>query len=487
MSRERKDNRPRQQEDDGADEAVEISVSGKDGKWDPGPLVTAGGKVDPAALERAIAASVGASVPSTDVDSEESDEVAGAAALSSPQSVAARTVRFKLLRDLDKRLDRYLCDRITFMSRNQLQKLIDEGGVKVNGRVPKSSTKLNAGDIVEVVVPPPPPTEIQPEDIPLEVLYEDEHLIVINKSPDIIVHPARSHNKGTMVNALAYHFRFRSKLGGHLSNVGTEFARPGVVHRLDRNTSGVIVFAKSEEAHWKLGHSFEHRRVDKRYLAVVHGWVEPEADVIDLPIGPHPSREKGYREKYVVRHDELGKPSVTICRVRERYGGSGTLGEWGSGAGDEARPAGAMPQVALGWKQAAGEAVARSPKSLLHCSAAPLLHSLVELELKTGRTHQIRVHLSHNGYPIVGDDMYGGKPYELVEDGTPHTITQQALHACSLSFTHPIRNERMTFTAPLRGELAKLVRDLRRRADAAGGVDRPTVLGATVDLEKAVG
>ncbi len=472
----------------GADEAVEISIGGKDGKWDPGPLVTPGGKVDPAALERAIAASIAAPSSTPAGDADEGEETFDEAALTTPQAVAARTVRFKLLRDLDKRLDKYLCDRITFMSRSQLQKLIDEGGVKVNGRAPKSSTKLNSGDIVEVVVPPPPPTEIQPEDIPLEVLYEDEHLIVINKSPDIIVHPARSHNKGTMVNALAYHFRNRSALGGSLSNVGTEFARPGVVHRLDRNTSGVIVFAKSEEAHWKLGHSFEHRRVDKRYLAVVQGWVEPEIEVIDLPIGPHPSREKGYREKYVVRHDELGKPSVTVCRVRERYGvGSGAGGQGGSGAGSETKSAGAMPKVAAGWKQADGVSEAGDPKSLLHFSTAPLLHSLVELELRTGRTHQIRVHLSHNGYPIVGDDMYGGKPYELTEDGVPHAITQQALHACSLSFTHPIRNERMTFTAPLRGELAKLVRDLRKRADAAGGVDRPVVPGATLDLEKAVG
>jgi 23S rRNA-/tRNA-specific pseudouridylate synthase len=146
-----------------------------------------------------------------------------------------------------------------------------------------------------------------------------------------------------------------------------------------------------------------------------------------------------------------------------------------------------MPKVAAGWKQADGERASGDSKSLLHCSAAPLLHSLVELELKTGRTHQIRVHLSHNGYPIVGDDMYGGKPYELVEDDVPHTITQQALHACSLSFTHPILNQKMTFTAPLRGELAKLVRDLRRRAEQAGGIDRPVVPGATLDLGKAVG
>jgi 23S rRNA pseudouridine1911/1915/1917 synthase len=485
MSRDRNDKHPSKPPvrggGDGADEAVEISIGGKDAKWDPGPLVTPGGKVDAAALERAIAASVGTtSTPAGDAD--EGEEAFDEAALTTPQAVAARTVRFKLLRDLDKRLDKYLCDRITFMSRSQLQKLIDEGGVKVNGRAPKSSTKLNSGDIVEVVVPPPPPTEIQPEDIPLEVLYEDEHLIVINKSPDIIVHPARSHNRGTMVNALAYHFRNRSTLGGSLSNVGTEFARPGVVHRLDRNTSGVIVFAKSEEAHWKLGHSFEHRRVDKRYLAVVQGWVEPEIDVIDLPIGPHPSREKGYREKYVVRHDELGKPSVTVCRVRERYGvgrdedAQRQRDVVGGGATIARTP----PALASGW--ASGTSHSVSPSLRLSVSS----FSLVELELRTGRTHQIRVHLSHNGWPIVGDDMYGGKAYELTEDGVPHTITQQALHACSLSFTHPIRNERMTFTAPLRGELAKLVRDLRRRADAAGGVDRPVVPGATLDLEKAI-
>src|SRR5262249_49749785 len=142
-----------------------------------------------------------------------------------------RTVTFKLQRDLSKRLDKYLTDRITFMSRNQLQKLIDEGGVMVNGRQPKASTVLYAGDEVEVVIPPPPSKDIVPEDIPLDVLYEDEHLIVLNKQPDIIVHPARSHLKGTMLSALAFHFQ---RGGGQLSKVGGEFARPGVVHRLDR-------------------------------------------------------------------------------------------------------------------------------------------------------------------------------------------------------------------------------------------------------------
>ena len=228
-----------------------------------------------------------------------------------------RRVRFELQHDLDKRLDKYLTDRISFLSRTQLQKLIDDGEVKVNSRPAKASTKLNKGDVVEVVVPAPPAKDIQPEDIPLEVMYEDDHIIVVNKQPDIIVHPARNENKGTMLGALAWHLKHKSS--GGLSAVGKELARPGVVHRLDRDTSGCIVFAKSDEAHWKLGHQFEHRRVDKRYLAVVHGLVEPDGFVIDLPLGPHPSREKGYREKYVVRHDELGKESVTIVRVRERY------------------------------------------------------------------------------------------------------------------------------------------------------------------------
>lgn len=430
---------------DAPDESVELDLGGKE-KWDAGPLLTSGGLVDAAALERAIASSE---------EGEDDAEV--------------RTVRFRLLRDLDKRLDKYLCDRITFMSRTQLQKLIDDGGVKVNGRAPKSSTKLNSGDVVEVVVPPPPPTEIQPEDIPLEVMYEDAHILVINKAPDILVHPARSHNHGTMVNALAFYLREKSKLGGALSGVGKELARPGVVHRLDRHTSGVIVFAKTEEAHWKLGHSFEHRKVDKRYIAFVHGLVEPDIDVIDLPLGPHPSREKGYREKYVVRHDELGKPSVTVYRVRERYGKSGRVAEQQSSRGG-------TPEVSEGWRTSGISAVRKSNADRANEGG----FSLVELELRTGRTHQIRVHLSHLGWPIVGDDMYGGRAYSDAKGSV--LISRQALHACVLGFPHPITNERLQFTAPLRGDMQALLRDLR----AANGknVERPETPGATVDLEK---
>lgn len=321
-------------------------------------------------------------------------------------------VRFELQRDLKSRLDRYLVSRVAFMSRSGLQRLIDGGGASVNGRPAKASTKLRGGDSVELVIPPPPSGEITPEAIPLDVLFEDEHLIVLNKQPDIIVHPARSELSGTMINALAW--RFRHVSSGELSPVGEEFARPGVVHRLDRNTSGCIVFAKTEEAHWKLGRQFEHRTADKRYLAVVHGHVTEDHQVIDLPLGPHQSKAKGAREKRVVRRDDLGKPSVTICRVRSRY----TL--------DDGRR-----------------------------------FTLVELELKTGRTHQIRVHLSYLGYPIVGDDMYGGRTFALGEDVE---VDRQMLHAALLAIEHPVTGKPMVFVAPPREEIRSLIEHLNASA-----------------------
>ncbi len=353
---------------------------------------------------------------------------------------APTRVAFRVGRDLKKRLDRYLTDRVPFMSRTQLQKLIENEAVTVNDRVAKASTTLRQGDLVEVLLPPPPSSEVKAEQIPLHVLYEDEDLIVLNKTPDIIVHPARSHLSGTMINALAWHFRYGSALGGDLSSVGEEFARPGVVHRLDRHTSGVIVFAKRDEPHWRLGRQFEHRQVDKRYLAIVHGEMETLADVLEFPIGPHPSREKGYREKYVVRHDELGKHAVTIYRVREVFRD----------------------------------------------------YTLVELELKTGRTHQIRVHLSHIGHPIVGDDMYGGKPVAMAELAPPHVappgqppiIARQALHAAVLGFAHPTKGSKMEFTAPLPEDMARLVAALRAHRAAGGPID---ISGATVDLHAAIG
>ena len=254
-------------------------------------VVKRGGQIDPDALLKRIQQSQ-VSHPSPESDDDAAGPLVPAAegdliVPGAPDDDAPNRVAFVLQRDLNKRLDRYLTDRITFMSRTQLQRLIDEGGVTVNGGKCKASTKLRSGDKVDVYVPPPPPTEIQPENIPLEIIYEDEHLIVINKSPNIIVHPARAHNYGTMINGLAWHFQHNSAGGGGLSGVGKEFARPGVVHRLDRQTSGLIVFAKSDEAHWRIGQQFERRTVDKRYLALVQGLYEPPIDTIDLPIGPH--------------------------------------------------------------------------------------------------------------------------------------------------------------------------------------------------------
>ncbi len=375
-------------------------------------FIMPGGKVDPDAIRAAVGAA------------EEGDDD------------GLRRVVFKLQRDLNKRLDKYLTDRITFMSRNQLQRLIDVGGVTVNDRATKASTKLRLGDVVEVVVPPPPATEIQGEDIPLEVLYEDDAMIVLNKHAGIIVHPARSHNRGTMLNALVYHFAHRSPRGGALSGVGKDLARPGVVHRLDRDTTGVIIFAKDDEAHWKLGRQFELRQVDKRYLALAQGVIEADAEVMEEPIGPSPSKVKGQREKMVVRRDEQGKPAVTIVRVRQRFRG----------------------------------------------------FTLVELELKTGRTHQIRVHLSHAGYPILGDDMYGGPEKVIARAIHPtlddeEVITRQALHAASTTIRHPRTGEMMTFTAPLPAEMMRAMTLLRAHGGPSAVLNIP---GSGVDLGAAI-
>jgi 23S rRNA pseudouridine1911/1915/1917 synthase len=339
-------------------------------------------------------------------------------------------VSFTLSRDLQKRLDRYLGDRIPWLSRTSLQRLIRESAVTVNGREPKASTKLRKGDVVEVVLPPPPSSELLAEEIPIDIIYEDAALLIIDKHDDIIVHPARGNQSGTIINGLAWHLQHSG--GGSLSDVGAEQARPGVVHRLDRHTSGVMVVAKTETAHWRIGKQFEERRTRKRYVALVHGHVEPVADVIDLPLGKHPT----IKHCNAVRWDDTGKSAVTLYRVLESYGD----------------------------------------------------FTLLEVELRTGRTHQIRVHLSHLGWPIAGDDMYGGKHVEVRDVLSPEQsqgdrrrvlLGRQALHAALLGFTHPMTDAPVEFRAPLPADIRGLIQVLRDR----GPVSHPTVTGTVLDAD----
>lgn len=303
----------------------------------------------------------------------------------------------------ERRLDKYLHGRYRNLSRHFLQDAIRSGGVTVNGKPAKPSLKLQHGDIIQMVIPEPPSKEIQPEDIPLDILYEDDDLIILNKQADLIVHPARGNKSGTLVNALVhYSDRLSSGLG--------EF-RPGIVHRLDRNTTGVMIVTKHEAAQWKIAKQFEDRQTQKTYLAIVHGTPDLDADKIDAPLAVHPQ----IREKYAVR-PEIGKEAVTYYEVLEAFRG----------------------------------------------------FSLLKLSPKTGRTHQIRVHLSHIKHPIVADDMYGGKlvyPWQLadVEQAVEEpVIARCALHAFSIEFRHPTSSEMVKFEAPLPPDMQHLLDMLRR-------------------------
>ncbi len=244
----------------------------------------------------------------------------------------------------NRRIDKYLNHRFPDFSRTAIQRLIKEEAVTVNGRTTKASYNLNPGDKVDILLPPPPTTEIPGEDIPLNIIYEDDHMIVLNKQAGLIVHPARGNRSGTLVNGLVYY-------SDSLSSGSGEF-RPGIVHRLDRNTTGVIVVAKNDLAHWRIAHQFEHRLTQKTYVAIVQGQMELDGDTIDMPLGRHPK----VREKYSVQI-ETGKPAVTGYEVLEQFNG----------------------------------------------------YAFVRLMPKTGRTHQLRVHMSAIRHPIVADDMYGGK------------------------------------------------------------------------------
>jgi len=303
----------------------------------------------------------------------------------------------------ERRVDKYLHGRFSNFSRVMIQNIIKEGTVKVNGKIVKPSFKLSPGDQIDLTLPKPPSKEIQPEDISLNIIYEDDDIIVLNKQADMIVHPARGNTHGTLVNALAF---YSDKLSSGLG----EF-RPGIVHRLDKNTTGVMVITKNDTAQWKVAKQFEHRQLEKTYLAIVHGTPELTADRINAPLGMHPK----IREKYAIR-PKIGKEAITFYEVLESFRG----------------------------------------------------FSLLKLTPKTGRTHQIRVHLSYIKHPIVADDMYGGKlvyPWQL-QDTEPAAqdpvICRVALHAHTLEFKHPTTDKMMKFEAPLPEDMQNLLDVLRK-------------------------
>jgi 23S rRNA pseudouridine1911/1915/1917 synthase len=328
----------------------------------------------------------------------------------------------------NRRLDKYLSGRLgKSISRTALQNYIREGNVTVNRRVVKPSYTIRTADVIDMMLPVVKPREIPPEPIPLDVVYEDDDVMGINKQADLIIHPARGNWTGTLVNALAYYFRKNWRDISELPTSG-EIFRPGIVHRLDRDTTGIMLVAKTELALWRLGRQFELRKVHKTYTAIVHGLIELDEDVIDTPIAKHPK----IREKYTA-HRKTGRPypvttkeAVTRYKVLQRF-----------------------PQVG------------RSKASF----------TLVELYPRTGRTHQLRVHMSCMGHPIVGDKMYGGGPvYRSQLLGHPERaedpiITRQALHAHTIEFLHPRSGEKMKLEAPLPSDFVEALNELQRLSE----------------------
>lgn len=324
---------------------------------------------------------------------------------------AVQHFRLRMRRKLPgRRLDSYLHGRFPHLSRTTIQRLIKQGAITVNGQPTKASYEMCGGDVIDLIVPPPEPREVLPQNIPLDILYEDDFILAINKPAGIVCHPAHGEQTGTIANALVYY-------ANELSH-GTNPFRPGIVHRLDKNTTGVMLTAKCDEAHWRLALQFERRTVRKTYLAVAHGQLELDGDVIEAPIGVHPV----VREKFAVMVREskidIAKSAVTYYEVAERFRG----------------------------------------------------YTLVRLQPHTGRTHQLRVHLSHIGYPIVGDTLYGGRPvseFDLSGAGSKEPlIDHQALHAWRIAFRHPITEQPLELEAPLPGPFKRLVHLLRnfRRA-----------------------
>jgi len=301
-----------------------------------------------------------------------------------------------------ERLDVFLSGKDVLVTRSQVKRVIDDGQVLVNGAAVKPSCRLKNGDTVMVRMEAPEECALAPEEIPLDIIYEDAHLLVVNKPSGMVVHPAAGNRSGTLVNALLFHCRDLSGIGG--------IKRPGIVHRLDKNTSGLMVIAKSDEAHTGLAKQFKEHLVKKIYRVLVHGTIKGDEGIIDLSIGRHP-----VDRKKMSTNSKRGKESLTRWRVEERY----------------------------------------------------TIATLLAVRIETGRTHQIRVHLNATGYPVIGDAVYGNskKRIEAVKDNLLRValrrLRRQALHSSELCFHHPVTGDVMDFSSPLPEDMEELCRELR--------------------------
>lgn len=289
----------------------------------------------------------------------------------------------------DQRIDRYLTEMLPEQSRSFFQKLIRDGFVMVNHIIVKVNYRLKTGDIIEIDIPDAVPTEIVPENIPLDILYEDDDLLIVNKPKGMVVHPAVGHSTGTLVNAIMYHCQ------GNLSGINGEI-RPGIVHRIDKDTTGSLIICKNDEAHRNIAEQIKEHSVTRRYVGVVAGTFSEESGTVEGAIGRHPNDCKR-----MTINEKNGKPAVTHYRVLQTLKGA----------------------------------------------------SFMEFELETGRTHQIRVHMASISHPLLGDTVYGNSK-------NPYKLQGQALHARTIGFIHPTTGEYIEVSAPIPEYMTELVRKL---------------------------
>lgn len=289
------------------------------------------------------------------------------------------------------RIDRYLAEQCPELSRSYLQKLLKEQAVFVENKPVKANHKIRPGENICIQIPDAEPLDIKPENIPLDILYEDDYLLVVNKPKGMVVHPAAGHTEGTLVNAVMAH------CGEHLSGINGVL-RPGIVHRIDKDTTGALLICKEDSVHRDLAEQLKEHSIKRRYRAVVRGNLKEDEGTIEGPIGRHPTDRKKMAVNY-----KNGKSAVTHYKVLERFG----------------------------------------------------QYTYVECRLETGRTHQIRVHMASIGHPLLGDTVYGSAK-------DPFHLEGQALHAMILGFLHPVTGEYMEFTAPLPEYFLNLLEKLRK-------------------------